>query len=156
MELTEIKKWLEEFLKMMGFDNFEIRIQENIEEKTMKFLIETDRAEKTSGVLIGRQGENLRALEIILNSAVRKKLNDASWRILVDVNNYLTLREEKLREIARKLAHQVVLAKKQVELPPMSPRDRRIIHLELSLSTAVTTESIGEGEKRRIIIKPIE
>jgi len=87
---------------------------------------------------------------------LQKIKNDPTWRVSLDVNNYRTIYEEKLREFARKAAYQVALTKKPLELPPMNPKDRRIIHLEIALRSDVTTESIGEGKDRHIIIKPQE
>jgi len=81
---------------------------------------------------------------------------DSSWRVSLDVNNYRTIYEEKLREFARKAAYQVALTKKIMELPPMKARDRRIIHLEIALRSDVSTESVGERKERHIIIKPQE
>lgn len=156
MEVLEIKNSLETLLKLAGFGEFEIETQENPQVKTVKFLIKLDFPPSDSGLLIGKGGENLFALEYVLRAMAGKFLPDPSWRLFLDVNNYLAIREEKLRELARKIAYQVSLSKKAVELPPMRPRDRRIIHLELSFSTSVTTESIGEGRERRVVIKPIE
>jgi len=66
------------------------------------------------------------------------------------------MQEEKLREFAKKAARHVSLSKKEIELPPMRARDRRIIHLEIALRSDVFTESVGEGKGRHIIIKPQE
>jgi len=156
MQILEIKNSLETLLSLAGFDGFEVEAQENPQAKTVKFLIKLDFPQDDSGLLIGKGGENLFALQYVLRAMAGKSLPDPSWRVSLDVNNYLAIREEKLRELARKIAYQVSLNKKKVELPPMHPRDRRIIHLELSFSTTVTTESIGEGRERRVVIKPLE
>ncbi len=156
MKVLEVKKSLETLLHLAGFNDLEVEAQENPQAKTVKFLITSNFPEGSSGLLIGKGGENLFALEYILRAMTGKYFPDSSWRISLDVNNYLAIREEKLRELARKIAYQVSLSKKAVELPPMHPRDRRIIHLELSFSTSVTTESIGEGRERRVVIKPLE
>jgi len=156
MAILEIKNFLEKLLSLAGFSGFEIKAQENPQEKTVKFFIKLDFPQSDSGLLIGKGGENLFALQYVLRAMARKSLPDSSWRVFLDVNDYLAVREEKLRELARQIARQVSLSKKEVELPPMPSRERRIIHLELSVSTAVTTESIGEGKERRVVIKPLE
>ncbi|MDQ5882803.1 MAG: spoIIIJ-associated protein [Patescibacteria group bacterium] len=156
MEMNELKNYLADLLKLIGFDSFEIEVQENPNEKFVKFLVQLEASDDSSGLLIGKGGENLWAFEIILRNILQKIKNDPTWRVSLDVNNYRTIYEEKLREFARKAAYQVALTKKPLELPPMNPKDRRIIHLEIALRSDVTTESIGEGKDRHIIIKPQE
>jgi len=154
MKVAEIKNFLEKLLTIIGFTDFEINIQENPQDKLIQFSLKTDTNVDYSGLLIGRDGENLQALEYLLNILLRKNTEDPSWRIILDVNNYRAIQEEKLREVARKIAHQVAITNQIVELPPMRARDRRVIHLEIALRSDVMTESIGEDEERHIIIKP--
>jgi len=154
MKVAEIKNFLENLLTIIGFTDFEINIQENPQDKLIQFSLKTDTNVDYSGLLIGRDGENLQALEYLLNILLRKNTKDPSWRIILDVNNYRAIQEEKLREVARKIAHQVAITNQIVELPPMRARDRRIIHLEIALRSDVMTESIGEDKERHIIIKP--
>jgi len=156
MEIMGLKNYLEELLAKIGFNNFEIEVQESPTEKFVRFMIKTDSQDESSGILIGKGGENLWAFETVLKTILQKMKNDSQWRVSLDVNNYRTIYEEKLREFARKAAYQVALTKKPMELPPMSPKDRRVIHLEISLRSDVMTESIGEGKDRHIIIKPQE
>jgi len=156
MEMMEIKNYLEDLLQTIGFNNFEIEIQENPEEKFVRFMVKMDSQDDSSGILIGKGGENLWAFELILRNLLQKMKKDSSWRVSLDVNNYRAIYEEKLREFARKAAYQVALTKKAMELPPMKAKDRRVIHLEISLRSDVATESIGEGGERHIIIKPQE
>lgn len=154
MKVAEIKNFLENLLTIIGFTDFEINIQENPQDKLIQFSLKTDTNVDYSGLLIGRDGENLQALEYLLNILLKKNTEDPSWRIILDVNNYRAIQEEKLREVARKIAHQVAITNQIVELPPMRARDRRIIHLEIALRSDVMTESIGEDKERHIIIKP--
>ena len=156
METLKVKDFLEELLTIVGFVNFEISTQESPQDKLIQFSIKTDSEINYSGLLIGRDGENLQALEYLLNIFSRKCFNDYSWRIILDINNYRAIQEEKLREFAKKAARHVSLSKKEIELPPMRARDRRIIHLEIALRSDVFTESIGERKERHIIIKPQE
>ena len=154
METLKVKDFLEELLTIVGFVNFEISTQESPQDKLIQFSIKTDSEINYSGLLIGRDGENLQALEYLLNIFSKKCFNDYPWRIILDINNYRAIQEEKLREFAKKAARHVSLSKKEIELPPMRARDRRIIHLEIALRSDVFTESIGEGKERHIIIKP--
>jgi spoIIIJ-associated protein len=154
MKVAEIKNFLENLLTIIGFTDFEINIQENPQDKLIQFSLKTNFNMDYSGLLIGRDGENLQALEYLLNILLRKNTEDPSWRIILDINNYRAIQEEKLREVARKIAHQVAITDQIVELPPMRARDRRIIHLEIALRSDVMTESIGEDKERHIIIKP--
>jgi len=156
MEMMEIKNYLENLLQTIGFNDFEIEIQENPEERFVRFMVKIDSQDDSSGILIGKGGENLWAFELILRNLLQKMKKDSSWRVSLDVNNYRTIYEEKLREFARKAAYQVALTKKAMELPPMKAKDRRVIHLEISLRSDVFTESVGEGQERHIIIKPQE
>ena len=154
METLKLKNFLENLLTIIGFTDFEINIQENPQDKLMQFSLKTNSNVDYSGLLIGRDGENLQALEYLLNILLRKNVEDPAWRIILDINNYRAIQEEKLREFARKIAHQVAITNQIVELPPMRARDRRIIHLEIALRSDVMTESIGENKERHIIIKP--
>ena len=156
METLKVKDFLEELLRIVGFVNFEISTQENPQDKLIQFSIKTDSEINYSGLLIGRDGENLQALEYLLNIFSKKYSNDYPWRIILDINNYRAIQEEKLREFAKKAARHVSLSKKEIELPPMRARDRRIIHLEIALRSDVFTESVGERKERHIIIKPQE
>lgn len=156
MKVAVIKQFLENLLTIIGFTNFEINIQENPQDKLIQFSLKTDSHIDYSGLLIGRDGENLQALEYLLNILLRKHLEDFGWRIILDINNYRAIQEEKLREFARKIAHQVAITNQIVELPPMRARDRRIIHLEIALRSDIMTESIGENQERHIVIKPRE
>lgn len=156
MEIAKIKIFLEDLLKIAGFLNFEINVQENSQDKIIQFSIKTNSQVDDSGLLIGRDGENLQAFEYLLNIFSRRHFQEYDFRVFLDINNYRAMQEEKLREFARKAARQVALTKKIIELPPMKARDRRIIHLEIALRSDVTTESIGERKERHIIIKPQE
>ncbi len=156
METLKVKDFLEELLTIVGFVNFEISTQESPQDKLIQFSIKTDSEINYSGLLIGRDGENLQALEYLLNIFSKQCFNDYPWRVILDINNYRAIQEEKLREFAKKAARHVSLSKKEMELPPMRARDRRIIHLEIALRSDVSTESIGERKERHIIIKPQE
>ncbi len=105
------------------------------------------------GILIGRRGETLAALQFLLNLMVAKQLN--SWvRIVVDVEGYRARREDALRSLAHRAAERVRRTGQPVALEPMPANERRIVHLALQNDPYVTTESSGYGEDRRVSVIP--
>ena len=107
----------------------------------------------TSGVLIGRRGQMLDALEYVLNRIVSRDLG-TSERIVVDSQNYRARRRDALEELARRMAAQAKKKQRPVTLNPMSPRDRRIVHLALQADPSLSTRSSGNGYFRKLIIFP--
>jgi spoIIIJ-associated protein len=107
----------------------------------------------SSGILIGRRGQMLDALEYVVTRIVSRD-EGATTRISVDSANYRSRRREALESLARRMALQAKKKRKQVALNPMSPRDRRIVHLALQDDRSLTTRSSGKGYYRRLIIVP--
>jgi spoIIIJ-associated protein len=103
------------------------------------------------GILIGRRGETLSALQYLVNLIVSRRLKGRVG-VVVDVEGYRERRYESLRLLARRLGEQVKTTGKPVTLEPMPANERRIIHLELKDNPDVTTESMGQGEERKIVI----
>lgn len=103
------------------------------------------------GILIGRRGDTLEALQFLTNLAVAKKLADRS-RIIIDVEGYRKRREETLISLAKRLADRVKKSGNRVVLEPMSPQERRIIHTALQNEWNVSTFSEGEEPNRRVVI----
>ena len=113
-----------------------------------------DLAGEDSGLLIGRRGQTLQALQFLVTLIVRKQLNE-DVRVVLDVENYRQRRETSLRDMATKVAERVAQTNRSITLEPMSPADRRIIHTSLSEHPGVRTESAGEGENRKVTIMPL-
>ena len=110
---------------------------------------------EAAGVLIGHHGDTLDALQYLANLAANRKEEGEKReyaRITVDVESYRAKREEALRILARKKAHQVLKYKKSIMLEPMNPYERRIIHSEIQKMEGVATNSIGVENNRRIVI----
>lgn len=107
------------------------------------------------GILIGRHGTTLRALQYVMRLMVGHQVEDYV-NLVVDVDGYKKRRAEKLRDIAKKKADQVRQRGQPVHLKPMSPYERRIIHIALREDPDVTTESTGKGSNRRVGIYPSE
>jgi spoIIIJ-associated protein len=104
-------------------------------------------------LLIGRRGESLAALQYITRLIVGKELGSYA-PIVVDVEGYRARRERQLRQLAQRMAEQAVESGRTMTLEPMPPAERRLIHLELRDHQRVFTESIGEGENRKVTIVP--
>lgn len=103
------------------------------------------------GVLIGRRGETLDALQYLVNLAVRRRVG-RQVRIILDVENYRQRREDTLVRLARRLSEKVKRTGNRVVLEPMSPHERRIIHMALQGDSQVCTFSEGEEPYRKVVI----
>ena len=105
------------------------------------------------GMLIGRRGDHLSHIQYLISMLVNHRLG--TWtRVIVDVEGYRTRREESLVVLAERVARQVARSRRPIELEPMPPNERRIIHLTLQAHPTVSTQSIGEGNQRRITVEP--
>ncbi len=103
--------------------------------------------------LIGRHAETLNALQYIAALMVGRQ-SGQFLQLIVDVEGYRARREKQLRQLARRMAEQVLRTGRRVVLEPMSAAERRIIHLALRDHPSVTTESIGEEPRRKVTILP--
>ena len=106
-----------------------------------------------SGLLIGRRGQTLQALQFLVNLIVRNQYGEGV-RVVLDVERYRQRRENSLRDMATKVASRVVQSNRAVALEPMSPADRRIVHTALTDHPGVITESTGMGDDRKVNIIP--
>ena len=107
-----------------------------------------------TGIVIGRHGQTLDALEHLVSRIVLREEVSPDLRILVDMEGYRQRRQESLEQLARRLADKAKATGRAVALDPMTPRDRRTVHLALQSDPAVTTISEGEGNFRRLVITP--
>ncbi len=105
------------------------------------------------GDLIGTKGETLAALQYLTRLMASNQLNKRA-NLVIDIEGYKSRREEMLKRLARKMAAQAVERGRTVSMEPMTPAERRIIHLTLRENPDVTTESVGEGERRKVTIVP--
>jgi spoIIIJ-associated protein len=105
------------------------------------------------GLLIGRRGETLAALQFLLNLILAKRLK--KWaRVVVDVEGYRARREETLGGLARRIAFRVRETGQPIALEAMPANERRIIHMALADNPHVATGSVGEGDHRKVVISP--
>jgi spoIIIJ-associated protein len=107
-----------------------------------------------SGIIIGRRGQTLDALEHLVSRVVSRDDADPGFRVALDVEGYRQRRKESLEDMARHLGAKARATGRPVTLSPMSPRDRRVVHLALEPEPGVTTVSEGEGLYRRVVIRP--
>ena len=105
------------------------------------------------GLLIGRRGSTLAALQYMINLMVSR---DMGSRVLIslDIEHYRRSREDSLTDLAQRMADRVRNSGRSLTLEPMPAGERRIIHLVLAEDNAVTTGSVGEGEGRKVVIYP--
>lgn len=108
-----------------------------------------------AGRIIGRRGATLQALQYLVARIVGQRVS-RRVRVKVDVEGYRVRRENALRALAQRVADQVVRERRAIELEPMSPEERRVVHLALADDGDVRTESVGEGPDRRVCILPAD
>ncbi len=140
------KTLLEGILTRMGLE-FPISVCETAD--AILLTIEGD----GGGLLIGKRGQNLDAIQYIVSKAVTKTPDERKV-IIIDTESYRKRREESLNSLARELADKVKKTRKPVTVGHMNAHDRRIIHLALQNDDAIVTRSRGEGEYRKILILP--
>lgn len=163
MDYNELKNLIEELLQKLTvqIDNVEL-IEDDIHPV---FLIKTN----DSGVLIGNNGENLRALNYLIRRIVGKKArlgettseragseqagDTKPEQFLIDVNGYYRRRIQELKNQAAILAGRAKMFKSNVEMNPMNAYERMIIHSIFTDDVEIKTESEGEGKFRRVVLK---
>lgn len=106
-------------------------------------------------ILIGRSAETLNALQLITRMIVGKEIGHSA-HLVVDVEGYRDRRERNLRQLAQRMAKQALHTGRRQSLEPMTPAERRIIHIELRDHSDVSTESTGQDPKRKVVIFPEE
>lgn len=145
--LASIEEAAKEFFQKIGADG---TVQVKAAEESG---VSIDITLQEPQLYIGEKGQTLFEIQHILKAIIRKKIPEQHLYISLDINEYNQNKESYLRELARGAADEVALLKKAKELPPMPAAERRIVHMELSERSDVSTESDGEGELRRVIIK---
>ncbi len=106
-----------------------------------------------SGVLIGKRGQTLEAIQYIIEKIINKKTNKRV-RIMVDVEGYLEKRKTNLKKLATRMAEKAKKIKKPVTIGQMNAHERRIVHIHLKDERGIRTQSIGEGYYRKLMIFP--
>lgn len=148
-EVTSISALLEEMIRLMGL---EAKVTSSVtEEGDTVLLVESP----DSALLIGRKGRNLQALQYLVNRVVANDSPpEASGRILVDIEGYTDRRKASLEDLAFRLAARVKETGRRIRIKPLSPQERRIIHVVLQDDPDVRTYSVGEAPLRCVVIAP--
>jgi spoIIIJ-associated protein len=146
LEKEKARKFLRDVLESMDI-KAEIRVRDTNEGLYINL------AGPKMGVIIGRRGQTLDSLQYLVSLVVNKdKDRDSFVKVILDTEDYRKKREETLERLARRLAERVQKTGKKVELEPMNPYERRIIHSALQEYADITTFSEGEEPFRKVII----
>jgi len=135
-----------EIVTRMGL-KLEMKIRDDAEEVVL------DIGGEDAGRVIGKKGQTLDALQFIINKIVNR-FPEGRRHILLDSGDYRQRREDGLASLARREAKRAVAQSRVITLEPMSPRDRRVVHLSLAKFPGVSTRSDGQGSERRVRIIP--
>jgi spoIIIJ-associated protein len=144
----EALQLLREILDLMG-EKAEVTVSSEVE------LIHIDIKGDGSGILIGRHGQTLDAMEYMINRLIARRIKDAV-PVTLDVASYRARRGQQLERMALAMGERAKRERKTVALEPMPPRDRRIVHLALKDDPLITTRSVGNGYMRALEIVPTE
>ncbi len=149
------KNVLEKLLSLMGLPaSVTLSTQSAIgQEDEASSSITLDVQGKDLGILIGRRGQTLAALQYIVR-LITGQQTQTRLPVIVDIEGYKRRRWEALQTLAMRIAEQVKARQVSFTLEPMPAFERRIIHLALADNPDVTTESTGEGEARKVVIQP--
>lgn len=150
-EIDQVIKNAECFLnKLLKQMNIECTFKsEIVNENRISICLEG----KNMGIIIGKRGETLDAIQYLVNIVANKE-REEYIKVMLDTENYRARREETLRRLAYKLSKKVQKSKKPIILEPMNPYDRRIIHSALQDSKFVKTHSEGREPFRKVVITP--
>lgn len=147
-EINVAREKIESFLSsFLAKISNEIIYEISEERDAIDVCIKGDAATK----LIGYRGEALNSLQVIL-STIANKDREQGIKVILDIGNYKETRKATLEELANKLEKTVIKTGKSVTLEPMTPYERKIIHTQLQDSEYVKTYSIGENDRRRVVI----
>lgn len=141
---TEIELFLNKFLGLISETiTYNIEIKDNI----IYVVIDGEKSTK----LIGYRGEALQALQTIISTIAGRK-KESNIKVILDIGKYKDARKKTLEELAEKIAKTVKKTGKNITLEPMSAYERKIIHTKLQDNEIVKTYSVGENDKRRVVI----
>ncbi len=145
---TAATEYLKSILVGMGYEGVAVTAREAKDD--IYFEITCD---ENYGNLIGRRGETLDALQYLTRLFVNRA-DDNNKRVSLNVGDYRARREETLRALAKRQASRVLKYGRGTSLEPMNPYERRIIHTAIQEIEGVTSHSVGEGDRRRVVITP--
>ena len=147
--IEDICQFLKDYLKKLTSDmGIDVNFESKIREKNIEITMISD----NNPILIGRNGQTLKALECILMQVVNKETNK-HLRVMLDVEGYKEKQVKRLERLAINLAKDCVRTKTDIHMDSMNAYERRIVHNKLTEFKGVRTESIGEEPNRHLVIK---
>ena len=149
-EKEQIKKTIEEFLKKLTVNFSEVNVCDD-GNKNFRFAVKSD----DSGILIGSEGKNIKALNYIIKQIVRKGYREKEnfMNFFIDVNDYQTKNIDRIKRKAFETAEKAIVFKRNIEMEPMTSFERMLVHSALSDNPSIETESTGERNFRKVVIK---
>jgi len=147
LPLNRAKEMLQQILALVTKGRLEI--SGNISDSIVSLDVKGDDA----GILIGKNGQTLEALQYVLNRMVNKHL-EKKVLVVVDIENYRKRRKEGLTQMAKRMGEKAKKLKKPVSTSLLNAKDRRVVHLALKDDRELETKSKGEGVLKRVVIYP--
>ncbi len=149
MNKKKVQEIIENILSLLSLEEnqFEISIKDD------QIQVNITLPEESTGIFIGRRGESINALRLILSLIISQR--DNTWpKLRLNVNDYQEKREEYLTDLAKDAAQKAEELQREIILPNLSSYERRIVHLHIEDFGTVTTESRGEEPHRQLVIIP--
>jgi spoIIIJ-associated protein len=140
------EKYLEDLLSFFGLN---IQVEATHDDDVIQLNVPST---AMNGFLIGQHGDTMRSLQYLVSTALKNQ-NHEYWRVNVDIAGYKQQRADRLSERAEAWLKKVKDSGEPMELSPMNAADRRVIH-KLADDNGLTTESVGEGRDRHVVLKP--
>jgi spoIIIJ-associated protein len=140
------QKYLEDLLSFFGLNT---QVDATHEDEVIQLNVPST---AMNGFLIGQHGDTMRSLQYLVSTALKNQGHEY-WRVNVDIAGYKQQRADRLAEKAQAWVDKVKSSNEAMDLQPMNAADRRIIH-KLADEAGLTTESIGEGRDRHVVLKP--
>ncbi len=146
---TDLTQTAAKFFDLLGVKVTGLEVDAAADEAVVNVKV----PEEDSGLLIGYHGDTLTSIQYLLGQIVNK--GRENWtRVVVNLNDYRQSRELQLKQMAQNAADRAVATGDEIEMPYLTPAERRIVHLELSSRSDITTYSEGEDRYRRLIVAP--
>lgn len=147
--MSDFNDLVKEVLTLLTFPDAQTDFKVDAAEATLTLTVPED----VSGILIGFHGEKIDALQLLF-SLMYNQGKTTYLPVRLDINGYRDRRRQNLVELSDTAAEQALQSGREIILPPLSPSERRVVHVHLSERTDVSTYSEGEGRDRRLIIRP--
>lgn len=145
---SRAEKFLEKIIPLMGVDA-KIDIRESID------ALDIEISGENMGLIIGRRGETLDALQYLTSIVVNKDKEEYT-RVTIDTEGYRKKRTEVLEKLAHKVAEKVIRNGRSMTLEPMNPFERRVIHATLQDNEKIFTSSVGDDPQRRVVVSLVK